>query len=323
MCLKVIRGEIEALRCSGSPGKLRFRSHQRSTCNADVVSPSSHVGTSLRNDQNPHHLARGFDWAAHYTAVISPDGKFMDLGGWATLANANLVSFPESQTQVVAGRVNRDNGDIEPVDWGRGVVADCWPVGSTSDSPEHRRIDRAEPIWDGPAQYTLEFADVVVYAQRINRQYEMPMASTPISALSAPAVLMKEEALGDLKLYRVPQRTSVNSRQASRLGCWIASMFRSSTITAGIFKTAMTSRPPHSGTFYAPATTKPINSACRSPPGCSALLWNTRRSAPVDGRDDLPCGIPRPQRRTGSSIWVMPPTSGSLRQASMGKGGLT
>ena len=208
-------GEIEALRCSGLPESYDFDpiSEVRAT---PTLSARVRTSTPLSATVKLTYLARGFDWAAHYTAVISPDGKFMDLGGWATLANANSVSFPESQTQVVAGRVNRDNGDIQPVDWGRGIVADCWPAGSTSDSPEHRRIDRAEPIWDGPPQYRLEFADVVVYAQRINRQYEMPMTSSPIAALSAPAVLMKEEALGDLKLYRVPQRTSVNSRQAKQ-----------------------------------------------------------------------------------------------------------
>jgi hypothetical protein len=209
-------GEIEALRCSGLPESFAFDpiSEVRATPTLSArVRTSKPISATVKLT----YLARGFDWSAHYTAVISPDGKSMDLGGWATLANANSVSFPESQTQVVAGRVNRDNGNIEPVDWGRGIVADCWPVGSTSDSPRHRKINRAEPVWDGPAQYTLEFADVVVYAHRINQPYNsIPMPSAAISSLSAPAVLMKEESLGDLKLYRVPQRTSINSRQAKQ-----------------------------------------------------------------------------------------------------------
>ncbi len=82
------------------------------------------------------YLARGFDWMANYTATVAEDGKTIDLGAWVTLANSNSVSFPRAHTQVVAGRLNRESGAIEPVDPGEQILAQCWPQGTTSDIPE-------------------------------------------------------------------------------------------------------------------------------------------------------------------------------------------
>ena len=65
------------------------------------------------------YLARGFDWAADYIATVSGDGKTMDLGAWVTLANGNGVGFPAARTQVVAGRVNRE----ERREWSRSMPA--------------------------------------------------------------------------------------------------------------------------------------------------------------------------------------------------------
>src|SRR6202020_3534307 len=70
------------------------------------------------------YLARGFDWAADYTATLSPEGRHLDLGAWVTLANSNGVGFPSAHAQVVAGKVNRVNGEggeigeVEPIDIG-------------------------------------------------------------------------------------------------------------------------------------------------------------------------------------------------------------
>src|SRR6202035_4071929 len=92
------------------------------------------------------YLARGFDWGANYTATLSADGKTIDLGAWVTLANGNGVGFPAARAQVVAGRVNRESGEVEPLDPGGPVLAECWPRGSTSDSPQYLQIDRASPL---------------------------------------------------------------------------------------------------------------------------------------------------------------------------------
>ncbi len=65
----------------------------------------------------------------------------MDLGAWVTLANGNGAGFPAARTQTVAGRVNRESGEVEPIDAGGPILAQCWPRGSTSDSPVYLEKD--------------------------------------------------------------------------------------------------------------------------------------------------------------------------------------
>jgi hypothetical protein len=155
------------------------------------------------------YLAHGFDWTANYVATLSADSKSMDLGAWVTLANGNGVTFPSAQTQVVAGRINHESGDVQPLDMGEPILATCWPMGTTSDPAEEPVIPRASPLGDSDSNATT-FNEVLVTAQR--RSYEAVM---PI-AMSA-AQLVQEEQLGDLKLYRVPERTSLASRQIKQV----------------------------------------------------------------------------------------------------------
>jgi hypothetical protein len=191
---------VEALRCSGLPESFSFE--------ADAVPPARpslsvlvRTPTAMTGKVTVSYLSRGFDWAADYSATLSADERFMDLGAWVTLANSNGTTFPSANTQVVAGRVNRETGTVEPFDLGGPILANCWPRGSTSDIPESR----------------LRFA-VAANAMR--------------SMVAAPSAMMgeawqqvmvtgqrkvAEEQLGDLKLYRVPERTTVAGRQLKQV----------------------------------------------------------------------------------------------------------
>src|SRR5580698_9538211 len=125
---------IEALRCSGLPETFSFEPlsglSARPTLSVEVQSPSA-----VTQQVTLSYLARGFDWAADYIATLSQDGRHLDLGAWVTLANSNGVGFPSAHAQVVAGKVNRENGELEPIDIGGPILAQCWPRGSTSDQP--------------------------------------------------------------------------------------------------------------------------------------------------------------------------------------------
>jgi hypothetical protein len=144
---------------------------------------------------------------ANYVATISSDSSTLNLGAWVTLANSNSVSFPDAQAQVVAGRLNRESGEVEPVDSGTAILAQCWPRGSTSDTPDVPHIERATPLEGGPYLVVMTAARKTMDA--------MPMASAAISEIAVTGV--KQEELGDLKLYRVPWRTSVTSRQIKQV----------------------------------------------------------------------------------------------------------
>jgi hypothetical protein len=140
---------------------------------------------------------------------VSGDGKTMDLGAWVTLANGNGVGFPAARAQVVAGRVNREDGDgdggdgEEPLDAGSAIFAQCWPRGSTSDAPE-----------------SLLFAGNA--SRQLDRMFKQSLAAgAPAPALQEIVLTaqrnVQQEQLGDLKLYRIPDRTTVASRQSKQV----------------------------------------------------------------------------------------------------------
>ena len=193
---------IEALRCSGLPETFSFEPvaglSARPTLSVEVRSPNA-----VTQQVTLSYLARGFDWAADYTATLSADGKKLNLGAWVTLANSNGVGFPDAHTQVVAGRLNRESGEVEPIDAGGPVMAQCWPRGSTSDFPMILAMDRFREFKKGLA---------------VNAP--MPMAA--MRSASAEEVVVtaqkaQQEQLGDLKLYRVPERTTLASRQSKQV----------------------------------------------------------------------------------------------------------
>jgi hypothetical protein len=196
---------IEALRCSGLPETFSFSSIADLSAKP-TLSVLVKSSEPLTRTVTLSYLARGFDWAADYVATLSADGKSMELGAWVTLANGNGVGFPAAQTQVVAGRVNREYGVAEPLDAGGPILAQCWPRGSTSDPPQYLQIALASPLG----------AD----ADRLNSVIVTAMTA----GVAAPAAMrsfakkeVEQEELGDLKLYRVPDRTTVASRQSKQV----------------------------------------------------------------------------------------------------------
>jgi hypothetical protein len=191
---------IEALRCSGMPETFSFEPaadlSARPTLSIEIRTPNA-----ATQQLTLTYLARGFDWAANYTADLSADGKHIDLGAWITLANSNAVGFPAAHTQVVAGKLNRESGEVEPIDLGGPVLAQCWPRESTSDQPM--------------VLARLEGQDRM-FKKSVNAP--MPAAMSMMREMvTVTAQKVQQEQLGDLKLYRVPERTTLASRQSKQV----------------------------------------------------------------------------------------------------------
>jgi hypothetical protein len=104
---------------------------------------------------------------------------------------------------VVAGRVNHDDNDIEPIDAGGPVLARCWPLGSTSDAVEFLQVSPAVP------------AGFEALARK--RSAILPMAAAALEEVSVTGSRVSQEQLGDLKLYRVPYRTTVASLESKQV----------------------------------------------------------------------------------------------------------
>jgi len=191
---------VEALRCSGWPETFSF-SGASDLAATPALSARVRSAKDVTATVTLSYLAHAFDWAANYVAMIAPDGKTMDLGAWVTLGNGNAVSFPAARTQVVAGRLNRSTGAVEPLEAGNAVLAQCWPSATTSDLSEPVAAEAA-----AVAGGRFELRRAVMSAP-------MPAEITTRRI----AQLVEEEQLGDLKLYRVPARTLVNSREIKQV----------------------------------------------------------------------------------------------------------
>lgn len=121
---------------------------------------------------------------------MNADGRTADISAWVTLASSDSTSFADADAAVIAGRINREDGTrgVEPR--GGELVLRCY---LTPYLPASVPMPAPPPA---PAMAPIaEMADVVVTAQRA-----MPM--------NAP-VAVRQEELGDLKLYRVPVPVTV------------------------------------------------------------------------------------------------------------------
>lgn len=177
---------FEALRCTGLPETLVYGALP------DGLSPRPTLSVRVRSaapataSVTLAYLAAGFDWQANYVATLSANGRRLDLFAWLTLSSMDDTSFPDANTQAVAGQPNREEREYE-----RRQVHElrlrCWPHGRTSD---------AIPAGYGEAGEQ----DIVVTGSRIGGA----------SALRVSAEMTAEqEDLGDLKLYRIPEPVTV------------------------------------------------------------------------------------------------------------------
>jgi hypothetical protein len=184
---------VEALRCSGMPET--FELEQITSLSATpTLSVWARTARPVTAPVTLSYLARGFDWTATYSATLAPDARTMSLGAWVTLANSNGVSFAESRVAVVAGRVKHEADWSGPRDTYGPIVARCWPLGSTSRMPRLRPLPR-DVTQTSPLTVVLDAA-VLDNRSRLHAE---------------------EEQLGDLKLYRVPERTTLNAFQMKQV----------------------------------------------------------------------------------------------------------
>ena len=189
---------IEALRCSGLSETFSFDGDTSGLSARPTLSVLTRSPRALSATVTLSYLASGFDWTADYVATLSADGRTLDLGAWLTLANGNAMGFADARTQAVAGRLNHATGRVEPIDRGEPILATCWPRGSTSYTPQDVQIVEARSIMRAGAF--------------------LPPLSPAAPAIIVTAQRRAElEQLGDLKLYRAPERTTVASRQSKQI----------------------------------------------------------------------------------------------------------
>jgi hypothetical protein len=190
----------EALQCTGQREMLSYDQVPPGLSARPTLSVRTRSAQPVTATITLSYLSSGFDWQANYVARLSPDGASVNLFAWLTLASMDETSFANADTQAIAGRVNRtagedeDRDDDDDEDW---LQLRCWPAGTTgSPAPlstlvlANERRNAGDTLNDLP-QLRAQFAqdgdeNIVVTAMRA-----------------------RQENLGDLKLYRIPEPVTV------------------------------------------------------------------------------------------------------------------
>ena len=185
---------FEALRCTGLPETLVYDEVPAGLSARPTLSVRARSPEPVSATVTLSYLATGFDWQADYVATLSPDGTRVDLFAWLTLANGDETGFADADTQAVAGRLNYERVQPPPSE-ARPLTLRCWPRGTTSDIPLEEFERMAPPAPPPP------FA---AYAPITSVSAEEVRVSGSRIALQA-----RQEELGDLKLYRIPEPVTV------------------------------------------------------------------------------------------------------------------
>lgn len=191
--LSTSRG-IEALRCSGLPEGLQYSGVPAGLSREPVLSVVTDSPTAQDVTVTLSYLASEFDWRASYVATLAPDGGSLNLFAWLSLGNGNQQSFAEAEVMAVAGRINRQ---FTPRIWQEigALRLTCYPLGTTT---SNLKKQQQNAIFLGAARYQ---EDVLMRAP-------MPAMAAPAPPAPPPPPPPPED-LGDLKLYRVPERVDV------------------------------------------------------------------------------------------------------------------
>lgn len=204
---------VEALGCSGLAEKPRYASVPADLSASPVLSVATVSRAAVTATVTLSYLTSEFDWSASYVATLAPDGRHLDLFAWLTLANGNAERFPAAQVQAVAGRLNHRDQRFRV--FAAPLRLDCYPLGNTTTFAPRFRLSE----------------DIVVTAQRV-KSFRMAVPAPPAPVAMAP---LPAEDLGDLKLYRVPERVTVNASAQKQ----VALLARAAVPFARVYRRAL------------------------------------------------------------------------------------
>jgi hypothetical protein len=202
---------FEAVQCSGLPETLTYDRVPDGLSASPVFSVDTRSPEGGTYDVTLTYLAWGFDWQANYVATMQEKGGAgeFDMGvlSWLTLVNDNGQSFDKARLQIIAGKLNVDS-DYEsladpPV--AKALWLTCYPLGTTSTGgippPPPSVMYAPEMAYPAPAMMAMEDRTIMVTASRREEVFESPSVVTA-----------EEEDIGDLKLFRVPERVDVSAK---------------------------------------------------------------------------------------------------------------
>lgn len=194
---------FEAVRCSGLPEGLSFGHVPAGLSSQPVFSIDTSSPQGGTYTVTLTYIAWGFDWEANYVARLRDgrrDGTLrLDLMSWLTILNDNDQSFADAQLLAVAGTLNieSDFEDLSDPPQARPLSLTCFPFGSTA---------AGSPYYPAPPPPPPPAMDQAIVVTAMSISHDALESPSPISVIAA------EEVLGDLKLYRIPERVTVSAK---------------------------------------------------------------------------------------------------------------
>jgi len=208
---------FEALRCTGLPETLVYDQVPAGLSARPTLSVRARSSQALAATITLSYLSNGFDWQANYIANVAADGSQVELFAWLTLASMDETSFPNADTQAVAGRLNRADAQHDEDDAsGRSLSLRCWPQGTTS-------TPRPVPQGNLRGRGTVRAEDLV---------NALPEQFASGENIIVTATRARQENLGDVKLYRIPEPVTIAANSQKQ----VAFLEQPSVITQLVYR---------------------------------------------------------------------------------------
>jgi hypothetical protein len=199
---------FEAVRCSGVPERLEFDALPRGLSAQPVFSIDTRDPAGGTYTVTLTYLAWGFDWQANYVATLHEGGDSdnvrLRLMSWLTILNDNNQSFANAELMAVAGTLNvvSDFQALSDPPVGQPLQLTCYPLGSTA-------TGSPEPYYDAGVYGGNPLPPPMPVSAPMMMRMEAADSAIVVTGSRTMAV---EEALGDLKLYRIPDRVTVSAQ---------------------------------------------------------------------------------------------------------------
>ena len=201
---------FEALRCTGLPERMRYGGVPKDLSAKPTLSVITTSDKAVTAKVTLTYMAAGFDWQASYVmnaGAFAADHKLdLEVFAWLTIANGGNQSFTDANVMAVAGKPARVGNAALPQDRPPALVLNCWPQQRTHQVPEYQPY--GDFYNDEYPIYGAEEDKMMLRMEAIPMYASMPSPPSP----PAPAVVAQQEDLGDLKLYRIPERMTVNAK---------------------------------------------------------------------------------------------------------------